>query len=257
MSNDPTTEPPSDSHTEPPDDSHTEPATGPIPTSESTLNVDEPPKTPAGWYPTPDGQQRYWDGSSWTDLPWQPGDTAAAGASTGRVPRSKWSPRRRKALLIAGAATVIIGGLLVGGLVAKGASDRQAAAAKVTKIHTAELLAAAQAKASADAAAQAKQAKDDAERTSRAATVTEIEASVKKMAEKDVANKLLDGPIIAVTCSPIGAGSTNDLTQLTTMFECFAANKDNGDGTQSGYTFHANMNWSAGTYTYGLGKGNG
>jgi|JI9StandDraft_2_1071091.scaffolds.fasta_scaffold166317_2 hypothetical protein len=23
--------------------------------------------TPAGWYPTPDGQQRYWDGSQWTN----------------------------------------------------------------------------------------------------------------------------------------------------------------------------------------------
>lgn len=22
---------------------------------------------PAGWYPTPDGGQRYWDGSAWTD----------------------------------------------------------------------------------------------------------------------------------------------------------------------------------------------
>ena len=59
MPNDPTNEPPSDSNTEPPDDSHTDLTTGPIPTSESTLNVDEPPKTPAGWYPTPDGQQRY------------------------------------------------------------------------------------------------------------------------------------------------------------------------------------------------------
>ena len=239
-----------------PNDPNAEPATGPMPTSDLTPHVDEPPNTPAGWYPTPDGRQRYWDGSSWTDLPWQQED-AKAGGSTGRASRAKWNPRRRKALLIAGAAAVIIGGLLVGGLVAKGASDRQQAAAKVVKIHTAESLAAAEAKASADAAAEAKKVKDDAERTSRAATVTEIEASVKKMAEKDVADKILDGPIIAVKCSPIGAGSTNDLTQLTTVFECFAANKDNGDGTQSGYTFNANMNWSDGSYTYGLGKGNG
>jgi len=24
------------------------------------------PQTPPGWYPTPDGRQRYWDGSQWT-----------------------------------------------------------------------------------------------------------------------------------------------------------------------------------------------
>ena len=29
--------------------------------------MSEPPKSaPAGWYPTPDGRQRYWDGAQWT-----------------------------------------------------------------------------------------------------------------------------------------------------------------------------------------------
>jgi hypothetical protein len=44
------------------------------------------------------------------------------------------------------------------------------------------------------------------------------------------------------------------LSQLTTVFECFVADKDNKDGTQSGYYFNATMNWSTGSYTYGLGK---
>lgn len=28
---------------------------------------EQTPSTPPGWYPTPDGQQRYWDGTQWTD----------------------------------------------------------------------------------------------------------------------------------------------------------------------------------------------
>ena len=169
----------------------------------------------------------------------------------------KWTPKRRKIILIAGATLLVVAGLLVGGLALKGANDRQVAAAKIAKIYTAERLAAAEAKASAEAAVEAKRVKDDAERAGRVEAVTGIEASVKTMAEKDVAESLLDGPILSVKCSPIGSGSTNDLTQLTSVFECFAANKDNGDGSQSGYTFHANMNWSDGTYTYGFGKANG
>lgn len=27
----------------------------------------EQPPVPPGWYPTPDGQQRYWDGTGWTE----------------------------------------------------------------------------------------------------------------------------------------------------------------------------------------------
>ena len=40
--------------------------------------------------------------------------------------------------------------------------------------------------------------------------------------------------------------ATDDLTEQTTVFECFAAIKDNGDGTMSGYTYNATMNWSSG-----------
>ena len=33
--------------------------------------------TPAGWYPTPDGQTRYWDGSAWLDIPYPTSAPAA------------------------------------------------------------------------------------------------------------------------------------------------------------------------------------
>ena len=248
MSDEPTTESPNKPHAE---------SIDPQIRSDIPQNDPAPPRTPAGWYPTPDGGQRYWDGSSWTDLPWDERDATRKVESAGRVQLTKWIRQRRKRALIVGAAVVIIVGLLAGGLAVKAASDRQVATAKIAKIHTAERLAAAEAKSAADAAAEAKRVKDDAERTARTTAVTGIEASVKTMAEKDVTDQLLVGPILSVKCSPIGSGSTNDLTQLTSVFECFAANKDNGDGTQSGYTFNANMNWSDGSYTYGLGKANG
>lgn len=54
--------------------------------------------------------------------------------------------------------------------------------------------------------------------------------------------------------APVGGGSTDDLTETTTVFECFAANEDNGDGTMSGCKYHATMNWSTSEFTYGLGK---
>ena len=83
--------------------------------------------------------------------------------------------------------------------------------------------------------------------------VGEIEASVRTMAEDHVAQGFTDGPIISVTCSPVGGGSTDDLTETTTVFDCFVATNDNGDGTMSGVKYHSTVNWSSGSYTYGAG----
>lgn len=97
------------------------------------------------------------------------------------------------------------------------------------------------------------QQRQDAERASRAASVPAIESSIKTMAEEHAGKGLIDGSIISVTCSPVSGGSTGDLTESTTVFECFAATRDNGDGTKSGYKYHATMNWTTGKATYGLG----
>jgi hypothetical protein len=61
-----------------------------------------PPSVPAGWYPTPDGKQRYWDGSAWTDLPWvEPaGVTATTPGGT--------SNTRRLILILGGAVVLLI-----------------------------------------------------------------------------------------------------------------------------------------------------
>lgn len=95
---------------------------------------------------------------------------------------------------------------------------------------------------------------DRSERESRASAVTEIEASVLEMAESHVVDELIEGPIIEVSCDPVNGGSTDDLTQQTTVFQCFAANKDNGDGSLSGHYYNATMNWDSQEYTYGFGE---
>jgi hypothetical protein len=40
---------------------------------------------------------------------------------------------------------------------------------------------------------------------------------------KHAADGIIDGPILEVTCSPVGGGSTDDLSEQTTVFECFVA----------------------------------
>jgi membrane protein involved in colicin uptake len=145
-------------------------------------------------------------------------------------------------------------GLIGGGIAWKVPHDAQVAAAAAEA--AAEKIAAEEREEQEReeaAAAAAQERLDEADREARRATVTEIEASVKTMAEGHAADGVIDGPIIEVTCSPVGGGSTDDLTEQTTVIECFAAYEDNGDGTMSGYTYNATVNWSSRSYTCGLG----
>jgi membrane protein involved in colicin uptake len=149
---------------------------------------------------------------------------------------------------------VLLLGLIGGGVALKNAHDsRVAAAAAAAAAEKAATQSREQQQREAAAASAAKQRQDDAERASRKTAVTGIEASVKKLAEQHASTGVIRGPVISVTCSPVAGGSTDDLTQQTTVFSCFVANKDNGDGTMSGYNYHATMNWSTGSYTYGFG----
>lgn len=68
-----------------------------------------------------------------------------------------------------------------------------------------------------------------------------------------MAKGLIDGSIISVSCSPVSGGSTDDLTETTTVFECFVATNDNGDGTMSGFKYHATMNWTPANSPTGWG----
>jgi hypothetical protein len=238
--------------------------------------TDEPSSAPAGWYPTPTGENRYWDGQKWLAL-LEP-DAAIAevpNAVAVAISREEADSRdavlpdtatdvtpsrlaiKRKRAWIWVTALIVVLGLIGGGFALKSSQDAHTAAdAKAAASAAAASKAAADAKrvaANVAAATAAKESVDSAERASRKLSVVEIESSVKKMAEGHANDGVINGPIVKVTCSPVGGGSTDDLTDSTTVFECFVANKDNGDGTMSGYTYNATMNWSTGSYTFGLG----
>jgi hypothetical protein len=201
---------------------------------------------PAGWYPAPSGGQRYWDGQRWLALP-----NPENGHADGTVPYPPVSGRGlNKRVIFACAAAVIVLVVAGVGLVLKNRHDTDVNNAAIAS--TSSSKAAAAASSSAAAAARVQQ-ETDAKRAERASAVTEIEASIKTMAEKQVADGLYDGPILSVSCDPLGGGSTDDLTAKTTVFDCFAATKDNGDGTMTGKKYHATMNWDTQNYTYGLG----
>ncbi|RDV43670.1 DUF2510 domain-containing protein [Leifsonia sp. ku-ls] len=229
--------------------------------------------TPPGWFPNPTNadEEVYWDGDRWT------GDTrpvykAAVAESHGElgsdvtssdgpqdqvilndvaaVPTSapERKPKKRALWIAIGAVLVL---LVIGGtttlVVASNVHSQQVAAEKAAAKKKAD------AERAKEAAEAAQQAADDAKRAQRRDMVTQVEASIKKMAEDDISKGVLTGPVLTVTCNPV-SGSTDDLTDTTTTFDCFVANKDNGDGTSSGYFFNATVNWTSGSYTYGLGK---
>ncbi|MGV1036639.1 MAG: DUF2510 domain-containing protein [Candidatus Nanopelagicales bacterium] len=143
---------------------------------------------------------------------------------------------RTKKIVVSVAAGVALLVAIAGGVVWKIQSDQKEQVAR-------EQAAAAQQAADAEAAQVA----------ARKETVAEIEASVTKMAKHDVAIGALQDPVSSTQCSPADGNSLSDLTQTTTKFECLAVTDFNGDGTVSGYTFHALMNWDTGSYTYGIG----
>jgi hypothetical protein len=82
--------------------------------------------------------------------------------------------------------------------------------------------------AAAEAAAQARrveQAAERAERGQRKSIITQMQASITKDAKKRVADGELDSPIFYTSCDPLGGGSVDDLTALTTTFECLAVGR--------------------------------
>lgn len=217
----------------------------------------EPFGTPPGWYPTPDGNQQYWDGQQWLSIP--PPDPADR-------------PNRRTRTLVAFIASLVVAAVIGGGaaLWQLDRADRRAAAEQASawaaaeeesiRVAEEESAQAAEEAASAEAAEQesiraaeqAEQEADAAEREARELVVTEVEASITTMAEDHISEGLIDGSeILDVSCSPVAGGSLGDLDQETTALQCFASTEENDDGTWSGFSYDATVNWTTGEYTYG------
>jgi hypothetical protein len=73
---------------------------------------------------------------------------------------------------------------------------------------------------------------------------------VKKDALADVANGVLNGPILKVDCQP---ASTADQTAPIANYSCLAVSSTAADGTESGYRFTATINMNTSSYTWRLG----
>lgn len=112
----------------------------------------------------------------------------------------------------------------------------------------------AEAARASQAAADAKQAADAAKRAQRKLIVTSLEDSILKDAESRVGKGILEGPITRASCTPLGGGSSDDLTAITGTFQCIAVNKTEADGSSSGYRFSATVNWNDASYSWHLGS---
>lgn len=100
---------------------------------------------------------------------------------------------------------------------------------------------------------KAAEAADAKERAVRLLIVTSLEESVLKDAKERVDEGVLTGPILRASCTPLGGGSTDDLTAITGTFKCIAVNEEHDDGTASGYRFSATVNWDEESYSWNLG----
>lgn len=127
----------------------------------------------------------------------------------------------------------------------------QAAAASAAEVENKRQ---AEATRASEAAAAAKQAADATKRAQRKLIVTSLEDSVKKDAESRVTKGVLEGPITRASCTPLGGGSSDDLTAITGTFQCIAVNKTEADGSSSGYRFSATVNWNDASYSWHLGS---
>lgn len=129
--------------------------------------------------------------------------------------------------------------------------DRKAEAAAAA---AAETRAAEEAAEKKQAAKEARAAADRAERKVRASLIRQMQRAITKDAKERVADGELDGPIYYTSCDPLGGGSVDDLTALTTTFECLAVNEKLDGGQVRGWVFSATANWNEASWTWHLGR---
>lgn len=204
-----------------------------------------------GWYPTPDGEKRYWDGYQWLSLP---PPTEDGGPSRG-ASRRIWIWGIVVAIVLIGLSIGVVWLIVADRNREQAAAEASAAAVQAEEeasVRAAEE--AAEAEAAEESARQAQERADEREREYRQNAVVEIEESIGTMAEGHILDGLIDGQVLEVNCSPVAGGSLEDLTEQTTVFDCFVSTKDNADGTHSGYSYNSTMNWNTQQFTYGFGS---
>lgn len=158
-------------------------------------------------------------------------------------------PSRKAIVAALVAAAVIIG--IGTGVALKVRHDRAEERSAVADLRRAAQEAAdleAEQKEEAEAAAaslreqrqQAKRDREAAERRLRGSAIKEMQKTITTDARDNVTDGLLTGPILYTFCNPLGGGSIDDLTALTTTFDCLAVNEELEDGRASGYGFRRN-----------------
>jgi hypothetical protein len=116
----------------------TDPSELPVSKVTPVEQVLPPPSVPAGWYPTPDGKQRYWDGTQWTNLPWNEAPDPAPAISVPIANTVPIAPPKRMSTgvrvgIIAGGSVVALVIIIIAAIsVARGVVDTAAKAAKPT-----------------------------------------------------------------------------------------------------------------------------
>lgn len=98
----------------------------------------------------------------------------------------------------------------------------------------------------------AQQALDRIELQGRKELERSLEKAIRKDALERVSEGVLDGPILKVSCDPVGGGR-DDLTSRTGKYECIAATEVHDDGTYRGYSFHGTINYKEFSYSWALG----
>ena len=165
------------------------------------------------------------------------------------APETKRRPKGVLVLII----ILVLASIGVGGYAGVYLPAQEQAAAQLEEQEAEE---AAQKKADEEAEIQA--ARDEMIRKNeveaRYDTIMNIQTSVGELASEHLKDGLIDGKLLGITCTPISGFQVENLAQSSTTFECFVATEDNDDGTQSGYTYSATMNWLEGSYTYRLGR---
>jgi hypothetical protein len=165
--------------------------------------------------------------------------------------------RRRKLsrkVVVAIVASVVAALVLAGGaataITMKAEHDRETAAAERREAAQA---ADEQAEAARQERQEAKAAAEQVERDARAQLIRQMQKSITKDAKERVDDGVLEGPIYYTTCDPLGGGSVDDMTALTTTFECLAVNEKLDGGQVRGWAFSATANWDEGSWTWQLG----